>query len=139
MIVNQIAKLSGVKPHVVRYYVRIGLLQPRRDEGNGYQLFDERDLQRLTFVRKAQSLGFTLREIADLLEQAQWDMQGCCARMRCLLVEHIDANRRRLSELAEQQQRMEAEYARWAAADACAAEAGGPCPLTLSGLAPTEA
>ena len=66
MYVQEFASRSRVAPHVVRYYVRIGLLHPRRS-ANRYARFAESDLTRLSFVRHAQQLGFTLAEIRGLL------------------------------------------------------------------------
>lgn len=54
--------------HTVRYYVRIGLVRPRQDSLNGYYRYGVADLRALRFVRRAQSLGFTLSEIARILD-----------------------------------------------------------------------
>lgn len=67
MNVGDIAKLAGVKPHVVRYYVRAGLLVPRRDEGNGYKKFSRDDATRLRCILAARQMGFSIAEISDLL------------------------------------------------------------------------
>ena len=57
MLVNELAKKSGVEAHVVRYYTRIGLLQPQRNPGNGYQLFGRDDRWRLEKVQETLDLG----------------------------------------------------------------------------------
>jgi DNA-binding transcriptional MerR regulator len=66
MRVQEFASRAGIAPHVVRYYVRIGLLRPRR-AANRYARFVESDLRRLAFVRRAQRLGFTLGDVRRFL------------------------------------------------------------------------
>lgn len=51
----------------VRYYERRGLLADPRDGVGGYREYDDADVERLRFVKEAQALGFTLKEIDDLL------------------------------------------------------------------------
>jgi DNA-binding transcriptional MerR regulator len=63
MIVQELANRTGVRPHVIRYYARIGLLHPTRNPENGYHQFGDRDLERLRFIRLAQKVGYTLKNI----------------------------------------------------------------------------
>ena len=60
MIVQEFANATGVRPHVIRYYLRSGLLHPTRNLANGYHQFGDRDLERLRFIRLAQKVGYTL-------------------------------------------------------------------------------
>ena len=61
------AKAAGVRTDTIRYYERNGLLPPPARTAAGYRLYDDSDLERVRFIRKAQGLGFTLSEIAALL------------------------------------------------------------------------
>lgn len=65
---GQLAAAAGVNLQTIRYYERRGLLPspPRTD--SGYRRYGTEDVARLRFIRRAQSLGFTLGEIGDLLE-----------------------------------------------------------------------
>jgi MerR family mercuric resistance operon transcriptional regulator len=65
--IGAIAKEVGVNLETVRYYERTGLLPkpPRND--SGYRQFPEETAVRLRFIRNAQHLGFSLREIRELL------------------------------------------------------------------------
>jgi len=112
MIVNELARNSGVPPHVVRYYARIGLLEPVRDEHNGYKLFDQRDVARIRFVRQAKRLGCTLNEIRQILRDANRG-QSPCPRVRQIIQRHIEANRRRIEEATALQKRMESAIRHW--------------------------
>ncbi|MEJ5351729.1 MAG: heavy metal-responsive transcriptional regulator [Melioribacteraceae bacterium] len=66
--VGQLAKKVGVNVETIRYYERLKLLpKPKRRESR-YRVYDETDLKRLLFIKRAKELGFTLREIKELLE-----------------------------------------------------------------------
>ena len=67
MTIGQLAKAVGVNLQTVRYYERRGLVVPMHRKESGYRIYGEEALQRLRFIRNAQQLGFTLKEIAELL------------------------------------------------------------------------
>ncbi len=62
------AKAAGVTVETVRYYEREGLLGTARRTDAGYRLYSDADVSRLQFIRKAKALGFTLDDIAELLQ-----------------------------------------------------------------------
>ncbi len=75
--IGQLAREAGVPTSTVRYYERRGLLRPDgRSDGN-YRLYGPESLQRLRFVRSAQAAGFTLSDIAALLEFRDGDAAPC--------------------------------------------------------------
>lgn len=65
--VGELAREAGVNVQTVRYYERRGLLEEPPRRASGYREYPESDVARLGFIRRAQGLGFTLAEIADLL------------------------------------------------------------------------
>ncbi|CUQ66035.1 heavy metal-responsive transcriptional regulator [Candidatus Nitrospira inopinata] len=65
--IGQLAEAGGVGVQTVRYYERRRLLLPTSRLPSGYRLYGAEALQRLRFIRNAQALGFTLREIEGLL------------------------------------------------------------------------
>lgn len=67
LTIGQLAKEVGVNVQTVRYYERRRLLNPAARKPSGYRLYGDEALRRLRFIKNAQALGFTLREIADLL------------------------------------------------------------------------
>ncbi|MEG2805663.1 heavy metal-responsive transcriptional regulator [Stenotrophomonas sp.] len=67
MNIGQLARQAGVPIDTVRYYERQQLLPTARRSAGGYRLFDDADLTRLQFIRRAKALGFTLEEIGELL------------------------------------------------------------------------
>jgi Hg(II)-responsive transcriptional regulator len=64
---GELAKRAGVNVETLRYYEREGFLpEPDRTE-SGYRLYPESEVQRVQFIKKAQELGFMLKEIKELL------------------------------------------------------------------------
>jgi MerR family transcriptional regulator, copper efflux regulator len=64
---GEVAQRSGVHVETLRYYEKQGLLtQPLRGE-SGYRQYKDEDVQQVLFIKRAQALGFTLKEIKELL------------------------------------------------------------------------
>lgn len=108
-----LARQAQVPVHVVRYYTRIGLLRPARDPANGYKLFTETHLKRLRFILQAKALGYTLREIKTILQQAERG-KSPCPRVREIIEQRIADNRQLLEEMLSLQHRMERALRAWA-------------------------
>lgn len=67
--IGEVAKRSGLSVKTIRYYEEIGLLGPTVERSESrYRLFEPQALNRLAFIRRAQSLGLSLIEIAKILE-----------------------------------------------------------------------
>lgn len=119
MSIGNLAKSADVGVETVRYYQRRGLLGvPSRDAG--IRRYDEDDLRRLRFVRQAQSAGFTLEQIGELLAL---DATEDRARARALAVERLGQIDQRISELQA------ARSALAQLAKSCATGNVGPCPI----------
>ncbi len=65
--IGALAKRAGVRIDTVRYYERSGLLAPKSRLESGYRRYGDEELTRLRFIRRAQVLGFSLKEIGELL------------------------------------------------------------------------
>ena len=75
MGIGALAKRAGVGIDTVRYYERNGLLAPQSRLSSGYRRYTDLELARLRFIRRAQALGFTLKEVRELLSlSAQRDV-----------------------------------------------------------------
>jgi MerR family transcriptional regulator, copper efflux regulator len=68
MSIGEFAKTANVGVETIRFYERRGLLQASERLSSGYRRFTLADLEQLRFIRGAQLLGFTLREIQQLLQ-----------------------------------------------------------------------
>lgn len=77
MRIGEVAKVSGVGVEALRFYERGGLLgTPGRSQG-GYRIYHENILERLAFIKKAQTLGFSLEEIKKIIRDAQSGAVPC--------------------------------------------------------------
>lgn len=119
MTIGKLAAAGGVGVETVRFYQRRGLIgTPTRD--GGIRRYDAGDLRRLCFIRKAQTAGFTLDEIAELLAL---DATNDRARARAMAEARIAALDRKIAELQS------ARTALGGLAAECASGSGGACPI----------
>ena len=70
LTIGELARAAGVNVETVRYYQRRGLLKEPPRPIAGYRRYAASEVGRLRFVKRAQMLGFTLGEIADLMRLA---------------------------------------------------------------------
>jgi MerR family copper efflux transcriptional regulator len=65
--ISQLATRGGVNVQTIRYYERQGLLAPTSRTEAAYRIFSAESVRRIRFIKRAQELGFSLKEIKDLL------------------------------------------------------------------------
>lgn len=82
MTIGEVAKTVGIASTALRFYERDGLLTPSSRSKSGYRLYDNDSLERLRFIRAAQSIGFTLDDIRTLL---QLDEKTSCSDVQKLI------------------------------------------------------
>ncbi len=68
LTIGRLAKLVGVNVETVRYYQRIGLIEEPVTPANGFRKYPYKTAENIAFIKRAQQLGFSLQEIADLLK-----------------------------------------------------------------------
>jgi Cu(I)-responsive transcriptional regulator len=79
LMIGDLAKATATKIETIRYYERIGLLQvPGRTSGN-YRAYTSEHLGRLSFIRRARDLGFSLEQVRDLLSLSDQKDRSCGA------------------------------------------------------------
>ena len=78
---GQLARRGGVSLPTIRYYERRGILPKPPRTAAGYRVFGADALRRLRFIKHAQTLGFTLKEIEELLA-LRLDSENQCADVR---------------------------------------------------------
>jgi MerR family copper efflux transcriptional regulator len=72
MLISEFARVTGLPRDTVRFYARLGLLQPKTNSKGGrhpYSIFADKDIQAAEVIRIAQSLGMSLKEIAAFTEE----------------------------------------------------------------------
>jgi MerR family transcriptional regulator, copper efflux regulator len=68
MHIGELAFKAGVNIQTIRFYERQGLVPPPLRNRSGYRCYSAAELERVTFIKRNQELGFSLREILELLE-----------------------------------------------------------------------
>jgi MerR family mercuric resistance operon transcriptional regulator len=121
--IGELSRRTGCNIETIRYYERIGLLPaPVRSAGR-YRLYDTGDLQRLSFIRRARDLGFTLDEVRSLVSLSAKDEQAACASVRELAESHLVEIRAKIADLRAMERVLTASVRR------CAAREGPGCPI----------
>ncbi len=110
--VKILADMANVTADAVRYYTRAGLLNPKRDKYNQYQLFDQHDLLRLQFIRRAKTLGFSINDIKKILNGSEYG-KSPCPMVRQVIEKNITKNKQQLIEALALQKRMEDAVKTW--------------------------
>ncbi len=117
--IGKLSEASGVKVPTIRYYEQIGLLpEPDRSAGN-QRLYDTAAMDRLSFIRHARDLGFTLEAIRDLLSLSDTPDQSCAAADQIAKAQLVAVRDRlaRLHALESELERMIAQCAHGTIAD----------------------
>jgi len=119
MTIGKLGQAAGVKVPTIRYYEQIGLLPEAERSGGNQRLYSRKALDRLTFVRHARELGFTLDAIRDLLSLSDHPDQPCAAADAIAKAQLAEIEKRlaRLASLKVELKRMVAQCAGGSIAD----------------------
>jgi len=98
LTIGKLAGATGTKVETIRYYEQIGLLPaPARSAGN-YRTYESAHLRRLSFIRRARDLGFSIDQVRELMGLADRRDQSCIA-VDVVANQHRDAIRRKITDL----------------------------------------
>jgi DNA-binding transcriptional MerR regulator len=75
--IGELASATATKVETVRYYEKIGLLPPPARTSGNYRAYGSEHLARLSFIRRARDLGFTLEAVRELLTLSDDKAQSC--------------------------------------------------------------
>ena len=99
MTISKAARAAGVGVETVRFYERRNLIvRPSKPPDGGFRRYPPETIERVRFIRQAQGLGFSLREIEGLLS-LHADPATDCARVRERAVAKLEGVERRIEEL----------------------------------------
>ena len=105
--IGRVARETALSVHAIRFYEREGLLKaPLRSEGR-FRVFDQENVRELSFIRKAQELGFSLTEIRELLVLRRTSPQACL-HVRDLLSKALGRVDGKIEELVKLQSELQA-------------------------------
>ena len=122
LVIGTLSKRTGCSVETIRYYERVRLLPtPARSPG-GYRLYGTQHLKRLTFIRRARALGFSIDDVRTLLKLAD-ERKRPCAEVRVVAAAHLREVRAKIADLKTMERVLKATVAR------CAEGLGSHCPL----------
>lgn len=110
--VTEIARRFNVSADTIRHYTKLGLLSPSRDEVNGYRRYGRKDEERLRFLVSAKRLGFSLKDIREILEMAETG-DSPCPLVRQLIDRRLAVIREEMMDAQMLLERMESASASW--------------------------
>lgn len=101
--ISQVAKLTGISIRTLQYYDEIDLLKPSELTSSGYRLYDENALQALQQILFFKELGFSLKEIKEILENPDFDRIAAFKKQKELFL----LKRNRINRLIQLLERLE--------------------------------
>ncbi len=96
--IGQVAQRAAIGVETLRFYETRGLVYPAGRTAAGYRYYDATIFERLEFIRKSQAVGFSLDEIARIIDEAGRGKKPC-EEVRRLVAERLEALDRKLAEL----------------------------------------
>lgn len=89
LTIGEVAKQAQVHIETLRYYERMGLVESPPRNGSNYRLYPQETVRRVQFIKRAQQLGFSLKEITELLA-LRTTPETPCADIRTRALAKID-------------------------------------------------
>ena len=100
MNIGQASERSGISPKMIRYYEQIGLLDTAKRSNSGYRIYSNQDIKNLCFLRQARDLGFSSKQMKELLNLwKNTDRQS--ADVKKLTLTHIETLNRKIAPLQD--------------------------------------
>ncbi|HVS31388.1 MAG TPA: heavy metal-responsive transcriptional regulator [Thermoanaerobaculia bacterium] len=99
LTIGDVASQAGVGVETVRFYERKGLIDRPRRPASGFRHYDDQMPRRIRFIRHAQELGFSLREIRELLD-LRIDPDVSCADVKAKAIAKVAEVEEKLASLA---------------------------------------
>jgi MerR family mercuric resistance operon transcriptional regulator len=97
--IGRVSALTGVNIETIRYYERIGLVPRQTRNAGGRRNYDDTDVRRLAFVRRARDIGFSLGDIKSLLALGEPGHRSC-ASVKKIAEQHRMAIEMRIADLS---------------------------------------
>ncbi|KGQ20658.1 Transcriptional regulator, MerR family [Lysobacter dokdonensis DS-58] len=120
--IGEAASLTAVSAKMIRHYESIDLIPEAGRTFAGYRIYTDNDLHRIRFIKRARTLGFSMKEIANLL--GLWDDRArASADVKKLARQHAQALGEKIAEMQAMQRTLE-ELAR-----RCHGDARPECPI----------
>ncbi len=131
MLIGELARRTGVRVETIRWYEKMGLIDPPPRSAGNYREYDAAALARLSFIRRGRDLGFSLEQIETLMNLTR-DPKADCAEVDAIAREHLTAIERKIADLLALRRQLSTVL------DSCAGGTIGNCNI-LEALSPDGA
>jgi len=141
LLIGELARRTGISRQTIRYYERIGVLEPPQRSANGYRRYAPQAERHLQFVRQAQQLGLSLEEIKALLATERAG-RAPCHELKAMLERHLATLDDRIQQMQALRAQLAGRHRTLEAAQPQKAAAARPerpiCPVCSSAVDPSE-
>ena len=110
--IGEVSRQSGMAVESLRFYENRGLIQPVARTPAGYRLYDPSIFERLSFIKKAQAVGFSLDEIGRIIAESRTGKRPC-AEVRRLAAERLEELEHRMAELKRYRKELRETLEAW--------------------------
>lgn len=103
MLINELSKKTGISIHTIRFYEKSGLIEGKQDPSitsNNYYHYDEVAVEKLEFIDDAKSVGFTIKEIGQIID-AWYNKKYSKEQKLAILEEKLQALEKKMKEIRE--------------------------------------
>jgi MerR family mercuric resistance operon transcriptional regulator len=98
LTIGELARVAGVPTSTIRFYERRGLLKPDARTRANYRTYSASSAERLNFIRAAQTSGFSLKDICEMLALT-YSNEPPCEEVTALIQRRLEDIKKRLREL----------------------------------------
>lgn len=120
--IGGLSRRTGCHVETIRYYERIGLLAPPPRSAGGHRLYGGESLKRLSFIRRARALGFSIQDVRALLRLVDGGDYSC-DEVKAFTLDHLGDIRRKIADLKQLESALQRMAAR------CEAGKTPDCPI----------
>ncbi len=124
--IGEAARQTGLSAKMIRHYEEAGLLNKANRTDAGYRLYNSQQLQQLSFIKQARTLGFSIAQVSSLLDLWR-NPQRSSKEVKQLAEHHLDEIKQKVAELQQMQQVLQQ------LADSCCGDDQPQCAI-LDGL-----
>lgn len=109
LFIGELSHRTGISTQTIRYYERLGLLNPPQRNASQYRLYSEEAEERLRFIQKAKQFGLSLEEIVTLIK-IRAEGVSPCANLKAMVKKHLDDLEQRIQEMLAFHQELSHRY-----------------------------
>jgi DNA-binding transcriptional MerR regulator len=111
--IGEVSKKSGMSIDAIRFYEKKGLLNQPARSGGGFRLYPPEAVEQLVFIRKAQGLGLTLKEIQKIMSCGDKGLGPCCDLTVDLFSAKIREFEKKIKELQGMKKKLKTVLSGW--------------------------